>query len=403
MDKQSDLQLDALQGRFDLAGKLWLKLDQADWQEAAFVLQSQSDDSALKKAIAKLKVIWVPTEQVSMMQQFVPGKRKQDWMTALPYALEESLSEAVETLQFVAMNRDAEGVVSVAVVAKERMQGWVEQLQSLGLDHTLLVADCFQVAVTQTDSDASEQAWSVYQTPKQTSDETQRYIVRTGEFSGFAGTTEWFEQVKHIQQLQQPDLIIESVAALADSCQTSSTTSRKPCQNFNLRTGEFQAASQESTIWLLWRWPLLMLGLLVVVYLFSISIQTHQHNQQAQAYQSQTEALFKQRFPDVKRIVNIQTQAKTAFAKEGNQLQAGVGPSQLANKIEALFKKYPTVKIQRLDWNDRSAQLLITLQAPQVSALQNLAKEVKAIQSSELKVKNVSQTLAEGVLYVDAN
>ncbi|MEA3404408.1 MAG: type II secretion system protein GspL, partial [Pseudomonadota bacterium] len=247
----------------------------------------------------------------------------------------------------------------------------------------------------------AQQAWSVYQQTEL--EQAQRYLVRTGEFSGFAGTADWFEQVKQIQMLQNPDLAIENVSTIADACQTALTSNRKPCQNLSLRTGMFQTSSQESGVWLLWKWPIILLGLLLVVYLFSVSLQTQQHTQQAQAYQTQTEALFKQRFPDVKRIVNIKTQAKTAFAKEGNQLEAGVGPSQLAKKVEAVFKKYPTVKIQRLDWKDSSAQLLITLQTPQVSALQNLAKEVKAIQSSELKVKNVSQTLAEGVLYVDAN
>ncbi|MEA3405621.1 MAG: type II secretion system protein GspL, partial [Pseudomonadota bacterium] len=157
MDKQSELQIDAMQCKFDLAGKLWLKLNNADWQEAAFVLQSQSDESAIKKAMTKVKVVWVPTEQVSLMQQFVPGKRKQDWMTALPFALEESLSEPVEGLHFVALNRDAEGLVSVAIVSKERMQDWVDQLQSFGLAHALLVADCFQVTVSQKASEEAQQ------------------------------------------------------------------------------------------------------------------------------------------------------------------------------------------------------------------------------------------------------
>jgi len=322
-------------------------------------------------------------------------------MNALPYALEESLSEPVESLHFVALNRDADGEVSVAITSKERMQSWVEQLQSIGLAHAWLVADCFQVSVAQNPSENTEQAWSVCQ--QLIPDQVPRYIVRTSEFSGFAGSESWFEQVKHIQQRQQPDLAIENIRALSGTCQSSQSTNRKPCQVFNLRTGKFQVSSQESVLLSLWKWPLILFGLLIVVYLLGVSIQTQQHSQQVEAYQTQTEALFKQRFPDVKRIVNIQTQAKTAFAKEGSQLEPGVGPSQLAKKVESVFKKYPTVKIQRLDWKDSSAKLAIRMQAPQVSALQNLAKEVKTIQSSELKVSNVSQTLAEGVLYVDAN
>ena len=152
----------------------------------------------------------------------------------------------------------------------------------------------------------------------------------------------------------------------------------------------------------MWLWPAILLGLVTVAYLSALSIQTQQYQTQAQAYQDQTKTLFKQRFPEVKRIVNIQTQAKTAFQKDAKNGDSGVGPSQLITQVEPFFKKYPSIQIQRLDWKNSSGQLAISMQAPQVSALQNLANEIKTVQSSELKVKNVSQSVAEGVLYVDA-
>ncbi|MBN2865070.1 MAG: hypothetical protein JXK16_03615 [Thiotrichales bacterium] len=406
MEKQSDLNLDAMQCKFDLAGKLWLQLNQADWQEAAFVLQAQKDNLAIKKALAKVKVVWVPTEQVTLMSQFVPGKRKQDWLTALPYSLEESLAEPVENLHFVVLNRDSAGLVSVAIISKVRMQHWVEQLQMMGLGHVQLVADCFQLptshnhtqnAAYKTD-EASEDAipvWSVFH------ETDQRSLVRTGEYSGFAGSPDWYQQLLQLQTQLQGEIQTQPIPALSATCQ-SNAVNRNPCQIFNLRTGVYQPRSQQAGLLNLWMWPSVLLGLFLVVYLVGLSVQTQKMQSQAQAYQTQTEALFKQRFPEVKRIINIRTQAKTAFQKNANSAEQGLGPSQLITFVEPLFKKYPTIQIKQLDWKDRSAQLAITLQAPQVSALQNLAKEIKAIQPSELKVKNVSQTVAEGVLYVDA-
>jgi|GEM_PF-2310164 len=398
MEKQSDLTLDAMQCKFDLAGKLWLQLNHAQWQEAAFVLQAQADNSAIKKALAKVKVVWVPTEQVTLMSQFVPGKRKQDWMTALPYSLEESLAEPVESLHFVALNRDSAGLVSVAIISKTRMQHWVEQLQMMGLGQVQLVADCFQLPTEQSSAQPNDEdatpVWSVF-------NEAQRCLVRTGPFSGFAGSPDWYQQLLQLQTQLQGEIQTQSITALSATCQ-SGTVNRNPCQLFNLRTGIYQPRSQQAGLLSLWLWPSALLGVLMVVYLLGLGVQTQKITMQAQAYQDQTEALFKQRFPDVKRIINIRTQAKTAFQKNANSAEQGSGPSQLITLVEPLFKKYPSIKIQQLDWRDRSAQLAITVQAPQVSALQGLAKEVKALQSSELKVKNVSQTVAEGVLYVDA-
>ncbi len=402
MEKQSELQIDAMQCKFDLEGKLWIKVNQSEWQEAAFVLQTQGAESAIKKALAKVKVVWVPTEQVTLIQQFVPGRRKQDWLNALPYALEESLAEPVEGLHFVALNRNSAGLVDAAVVSKARMLNWVEQLQEMQLDHALLVADCFQVelnpAVTVADSESqSQQAWSVYQ------DGTQRHLVRTGEYAGFAGSAQWYQQLKQIATQSGGDIATQTVTRLTDSCHINQISSRNPCQAFNLRVGEFPVRSQQSGTWLRLKWPVVLLLLLLIVYLVGLHLQTEQHRQQAQAYQSQTEALFKERFPEVKRIVNIQVQAKARFAGESPAGSVQSGPSQLARQLEGVFKKYPSIKIKRLDWKASSAQLAVHIQSAQVAALQNLLNEVKQTQSAELKVNNVSQTLAEGVLYVDAN
>ena len=224
MEKQSDLPIDAMQCKFDPAGKLWLKLNQAQWQEAAFVLQSQSEDSAIKKALAKVNVAWVPTEQVSLMAQFVPGKRKQDWLAALPYALEESLSEPVENLHFVALNRDEAGLVSVAIISKSRMQHWVEQLQAAGLGHVQLVADCFQVPVAQTSIQDKAVVWSVFNQQDNHNDQneqgnqTQRCLVRTGDYSGFAGSADWYQQLLQLQTQLQGTIDTQAINALSTQC-----------------------------------------------------------------------------------------------------------------------------------------------------------------------------------------
>ena len=417
MEKQSDLQIDAMQCKFDLAGRLWLKLNRAQWQEAAFVLQAKGEDAALKKALASVKVVWVPTEQVSLMAQFVPGKRKQDWLAALPFSLEESLAEPVESLHFVVLNRTSQGLVSVAITSKNRMQQWVEQLQLVGLGHAQLVADCFQVAVpdltalseaegadsNETEQSQIQQAWSLFKTDE------QRCLVRTSEYAGFAGSVEWYQQLLQMQNQLHGEVEVQAIESVTEQCQTN-TNSRNPCQLFNLRTGAYQARSQQSGLLKLWLWPAILLCLLVLVYLTGVILQTKQHSAQAQAYQTQTEALFKLRFPEIKRIVNLQAQAKSAFNQGADRGDQSAGPSQLIQLVEPLFKQFPTIQIQRLDWRANNSQLAITIQAPQLTELQSLAQAVKSAKvgepakavQSELKVKNVSQTLAEGVLYVDA-
>lgn len=406
--------LHVLQAQFDLSGKLLFETQPGIWDEAALWLQSHDrneERDQVKRALKALSVVWVPSEQITLVERFVPGKRRADWQSALPFALEESLAEPVETLHFVPLNRNAEGQVSVAIVTLERMRMWHEQLQQIGLVQAFLVADCFRIPPAQQATDLeqvpdnghavenqNQQAWSVFQQSE------QRILVRSGEYLGFAASPQWFEQMKQLSSQQQGDVKILPVDAsqLSDTCVLSQSVTRNPCAALSLLTGEFQIKSQSSAYWKLWQWPAVVLLALVVVYLLGTFMQTQQHREQALAYQIQTERLFKERFPDVKRIINIRAQAKSGFQQSGG-LSASIGPGQLAKKLETAFAQYDKVQILRLDWRASSRQLSIQMQAPQVNDLQNLAQAVSALQSSELKVKNVSQTQAEGVLYVDAN
>lgn len=405
---------------FDLSGNLLFTDAQGQLQEAALWQQNEAQKQALHKAFARVAMVWVPSEQMNLLHGLVPGKRRADWMAALPYAFEESLSDPVETLHFAVLNRTVDGETDVAVVAKSRMQLWVDQLQQSGLDHALLVPDCFRLpwsaaeanvpleesaveagGEAESSAEKTQQAWSVYQ------QNAQRWVVRTGPFGGFAATPQWFEQLKNLQIHQNQPVSVQfyESAQLLKSCDLSSKVQgRKACGQFNLRSGLFAPRQRQSGEWRRWQWPLVSAAALVVVYLLGLTLQAQHDQQQVEAYQMQTQALFKERFPEVKRVVNLRAQAKSGFAGGNADQTNAIGPAELAHTVEALFANYPQVKIKRLDWKASSKELSFQLEAPQVSQLQGLAQAVQKQNSrSELKVKNVSQTLAEGVLYVVAD
>jgi general secretion pathway protein L len=409
------------QAKFDLNGQLWLLGENREWQEAAWLLRDQetADRAALQRALAQLKVVWVPTEQVTLLSRFVPGKRRAEWFNALPYALEESLAEPVESLHFTALNRTPEGEVAAAVVTRARMQLWVEQLEQAGLQHAMLVADCFQVPLPQpadtqgadsnTQTTQNHPAWSVCEVAP------DRLLVRSGDCLGFAASPDWFAQLQQLQAQQgvAPSIVWQDAAALTGDCATGLTTgtktgtttglaSGKGCLAFNLRSGDFKNRTRSTGYARLWRWPALLSLALLGLYLGGLALQTAHTQAQARAYQQQSEALFKQRFPEVKRIINVRTQAKSAFDRLGSA-EVTTGPATQVMRIESVFGQFPQVQITRLEWRASNRQLSLQLQAPQLADLQQLSQAVSREQSAQLQVKNVSQTQAEGVLNVDAN
>lgn len=66
----------------------------------------------------------VPGEWVTVHRVSLPARSKRQFMAALPYALEESLSEEVESLHFVCQEWHAGQESVVLVVARERMLKW---------------------------------------------------------------------------------------------------------------------------------------------------------------------------------------------------------------------------------------------------------------------------------------
>ena len=79
---------------------------------------------------------WVTTHKVEL-----PAKTKKIFTAALPYALEESISEDVENMHFIAPSWKAGKPCQVLVVAKEKIKEWADLAQQHRLPVTRLVAD----------------------------------------------------------------------------------------------------------------------------------------------------------------------------------------------------------------------------------------------------------------------
>lgn len=411
--KHTSVAGEVLQARFDLQGTLWFELPEG-WQTAEQWWAQQAvqndktdkadkaDKATLRNRPAMLTTVWVPCEQVSLLEAVVPGKRRADWLTALPFAFEEKLAEPLENLHLVVLNRDANAKVSIAAVAHMRMRQWVEALQRNGLEKAALVADCFQVPVAAShvemppskDAGSTSSAhWAAFEQAEQPWLRSARVLVRCAQFSGFACQPAWW---KHLQSLQS-EIQFENTPVNALSVSLPAAVAK----SINLRSGSY-APQSGAQVGRFWRWPAAAALALVVSYLVTLHIQTGLVQQEAALYEAQSVALFKARFPEVKRIVNFRAQAKSAFMQTANS-NTQHGPMQIVKLIEAPFQAAKQVQLQRLEWKSAARQVSLQVSATQVQHLQALQQALQAVQGLkqvELKVRNVSQTQAEGVLYV---
>ncbi len=386
--------------KIDLYGTLILSAEDSQAFEAGSFIQSLKNKGTLSQAIG---VVWVPTQQVLLMSVFVPGKRRADWLAALPFTLEESLSEPIEHFHIVALNRSAQGIVSAALVEHALMQKWIKVLEDHGLEHAALVADCFSVPLAHKDTLEDKVAWNVY------ANENLR-VVRKDQYSGFAGSPEWLQEIRVLtgqgKESQLPEL--NEVTQQYDS----SSQTLDMLSGYNLRIGDYVSLSEGYSIFQRWKWHFVILFLILLSFLVHTSLETQRLQTQVINYQAETETLFKHLFPEVKKIINIRVQTKNRINQTDSSV--AIGPSQLIHEVENGFKLFPAIKIQKIHWNQKnsndksrqSGRLTIFVESLKTQDLEGLNAHLKSDKVSgqiSLQVKNVTPALVEGVFYVDAN
>lgn len=325
--------------------------------------------------------VWVPTGQLNILTLFVPGKSRGQWMGALPYAVEEHIAQPLEDVHLVPLNRQANGEVTLAVVANVQMQKWLEALKQHGLETTQLVPDCFAVAWN-----AQDNQWLIADSFTRPGDK----LIRTGEYSGMSLA----------QALVEPTLALATTdsqinlqnAALVEPANLQ-------VRGFGLRTGGYAAKKQSRGNLKYWRWPLVLLIGLMVLSVTKSWWQVNRLEQQVQAYQQQTEKLFKQLFPETKRIVNVRVQTQS-FLKTAQQQSEQTGPAQLLKILESQILANTAIKPGRADW--QNGQLSLQLIAPNTEALEKLVKALDGQAKLRLQIRNVSAEQAEGVIHVSA-
>lgn len=342
----------------------------------SFNLQGQllGVDGLSAEVLKQINWVTVPTQQLLLTQAMVPGKSKSQWQQALPYAFEESLAQPVDQLFFKVFERDGGGVTQVASIDKAQMQTWVETLQATGLGHAQLIADCFLLPEPK-----AEGIWSV-----QLADNLEGFVsVRTERFSGFAGDVAWLETLADIERARGHAVTMESQSISMSVPEFN----RLALQKFGLREGVYQPRQQKQSKVKPWLWPTVAAAFLVLVLLGELVWKTQQIEQQRELLEQQTTALFQKMFPNIKRIVNMQAQAKTALSQSA--ADETLGPVAISQALEKVLKTQTNIEVQSLVW--RGQEMQFTLQATSLAVLQAVEQQLK--QNKAFKVRLEVQTM----------
>ena len=117
----------------------WVSVDQFGGQLGEV---SRGDLPTAAADVAGRKVIaLVPAFSVLRVAAEIPVRAASKVLKALPFAMEEQLAEDVDDLHFAMGKRDTDDRVPVAIVQREKMDAWLEQIESAGFDLAGIYSD----------------------------------------------------------------------------------------------------------------------------------------------------------------------------------------------------------------------------------------------------------------------
>jgi general secretion pathway protein L len=289
---------------------------------------------AATEAIGLRVVALAPGIDCVLTQARIPGRNRQKLLRAVPYALEEQFSEDVEDLHFSLGPAQAGGEYPVAVVAIERMNALLEVFTQAGLEVNQLVPDILTIPCP------ADTVCALI--------DGEVSLVRSGPYSGFAVDTENLGLLLASQLDKGEDdtgeddtvsvhITVPAGATLPDLASLGARVEIEhtgdtaldvlarglSSPSIDLLQGAYSRSREWGKLWLPWRATaaLLLTGLVMAHVVMGIDYV--RLKQQRADLNAQIETVFKEAFPDTKRVINPRVQMQQQL--EQMQRQRGGG------------------------------------------------------------------------------
>ncbi len=365
---------------------------------------------AQPQAANKQVVLIIPGEDVLLQKVTVPVNSPGKALQAIPYMLEESFSDDVETLHFALGARIAEGQFPLAVIARERMQTLCDWLDEAGLNNVLAVPEPLLLPLRE--SAESAPIWTALQ-------EKDRVVFRSDQYNGFSVELDSFplildEYLKENQETQShptksddaqqmylininsfPIAIPDAIELLPETHPAdealavfaSQLTATK--QSINLLQGAFNRRPQLGKSLRIWRLTAMLVMACLLLLSVSAVIDYIQLGQRETQLNASIEKVLKDTFPDIRRIVNPRAQMKARL----NKLQkSGGGSGQFLPMMDFVAQAIGEVSGATLNSvNYRSGHVDIQIDVKQLNEIDQLKTRLEKNRSLKVSVQSANK------------
>jgi general secretion pathway protein L len=365
----------------------WLLVNEAVPSE---VHQGTLQDLA-KYAENRPVILLLPASDVLLLAIDLPVKTSSQIKKALPFALDELLADDVETYHLV-WHRPSKGTVYVAAINHDQFQTRLMRFQDAGIEVDAVYPESLCLPY-------QDQSYSILI-------DQQNAVLRYRQWLGggididalLPFVRKLLEENPDVQGLQFWDvdgsaqwlseLSVNKVQHKVDSLmQLLHTGFAELGEEFNLLTGHY---SRKNTIeWQWQRWlPALGIILLAVLIQTGVFLTNYwQQKSELAALEAKNLALFKQTFPDVKRIVNMKAQADQQLIELKKQNVNNGSPfMRLLYQTGEMVTANPGYQLQQLNFVNGILQMQLT--APDISQVEQFKQQLERSEALSVKIQS---------------
>jgi general secretion pathway protein L len=395
----------------------WLILDEA----GAPTPTRQRGSLSLAAAVWRTGriVVLAPATQVLLAEPELPPGGGAKLARAVPFALEEQLTEDVDTLSFAIGHRRSNGRTPVAVVSRSVLQGWIADLSAAGLEPLAIYADISAIpenpgqtvlwlehdrlavrrpgaipfAVELAPVKEALVIAGVIADPLQATEEPKPkesailYLTR----DDWARVQGEFEDL-----LEQFDSL--KVQLLADGPLPWLARGMNAADAVNLLQGEFSRTADYGERWHRWRLAAVLAGALLLVHLAAQALQIRQAKHESAALDNEISQIFSSAMPG-DTLSDPRRQMQTRLERIH---KSGAGPQYFLRALQTLsgaLAAAPKTTISALSYRENALDM--TVSAPSLAALSQLTQTVgKEGLAAEIQSSNPVAAGVEAHLHV---
>tara|TARA_B100000809_G_C15137126_1_gene531130 strand:+ start:1163 stop:2431 length:1269 start_codon:yes stop_codon:yes gene_type:complete len=346
-------------------------------------------------------------ENLLCTQVTLPGKQAKHFKQALPFLVEEKLTVDIESMHLSTGPRIGDNSYNVVAIEREQLQLLLTFLKGIHIEPSVALGDAQLLEpdelfvgnsrallslnsgeIIAVESDNLELLLNSAFNNTDDLESTERPALTVNYESQLNSEIELQLQALDSAQSAQVNISADPIAL------TTVLLDRIAAGRFiNLLQGTFTAKKKNAQNQVKWQVFALAAVVLLTLQLSYFIASGFYFNKQAEVFATDTEKLYRQYFPEDRRIIDIKRQAQAHFrgasSEDNSSFVALLGAFANSWKSNA----HNSIKIEQIRYNAKRSQMTIEVRAKSIDQLDSLQREItkKGIKA-ELMSANESET-----------